>query len=215
MLRYDSDSDNSSDSDSNSSDSSEYDFIKAAKQNAAKPSKLLVDEENEQKKQNYNNNVNKVIDDSNTVARELFSILPDANYSKGDKILSISGTLRLKKDVQVVDIISTKKAAADKNNEDRKDYEEDEDEEGIELAEVKKSDITLNKDQFAREKIKEVSRAQFQQEKEERIRRMMPNKNDRSKNNLRSLAFDISGNLEQERIQSQKTFANSRRKYGW
>ena len=125
MLRYDSDSDNSSDSDSNSSDSSEYDFIKAAKQNAAKPSKLLVDQENEQKKQNYNNNVNKVIDDSNTVARELFSILPDANYSKGDQILSISGTLRLKKDVQVVDIISTKKAAADKNNEDRKDYEED------------------------------------------------------------------------------------------
>lgn len=82
------------------------------------------------------------------------------------------------------------------------------------IINISKNDL-INKDELEREKTRNVSRAEFQKEQMETLGRMMPNKNDRSKNNIRALAFDISGTLEADRAKTQKNFINAKKKYGW
>ena len=117
--------------------------------------------------------------------------------------MSISGGLHQNREIQF--------AERTKISSKTHDYELQQDD-GI--ITINKSEL-VNKEDYEREKMRQLSRAEFQQERIERMSRLMPNKNDRSKNNLRSLAFDISGTLEQDRIQSQKTFQNAKKKYGW
>ena len=137
------------------------------------------------------------------VAQEIFSILPAAKVSKGEQVVSISGGLQLNREVQ----FAKQTKAASRSYEDM--FQQDD---GI--ININKSEL-VNKEDYEREKMRQLSRAEFQQERLARMNRLMPNKNDRSKNNLRSLAYDMSGTLEQERIQSQKTFKNDKKKYGW
>ena len=137
------------------------------------------------------------------VAQEIFSMLPGAKLAKGQQAISISGGLQQNREIQFAELTKTDVKTKDG---------------GIQhydgIININKSEL-INKEDYEREKIRQLSRAEFQQERYERMNRLMPNKNDRSKNNIRSLAFDISGSLEQERIQSQKTFNNAKKKYGW
>lgn len=118
--------------------------------------------------------------------------------------MSISGGLRQKRDFQFVDPSENLK-----NKEADVEKEEDDG-----MITINRSDL-INKDDYEREKLRQASRADFVQEQQQRVARLMPNRDDKQKNNLRSLVFDTSGNLEQDRATSQKTFQNSRKKYGW
>lgn len=120
--------------------------------------------------------------------------------------MSISGALRQKRDVQFVDGASTKQR--------KKRDEEDDEVEGDNFITINRSEL-VNREDYEREKIRQLSRSDFQQQRLERLSRMMPNKQDRAKNNIRALAFDVSGTLEQDRIRAQKSQANARKKYGW
>ena len=130
-------------------------------------------------------------------------MLPGAKLAKGQQAISISGGLQQNREIQFAELTKTDVKTKDG---------------GIQhydgIININKSEL-INKEDYEREKIRQLSRAEFQQERYERMNRLMPNKNDRSKNNIRSLAFDISGSLEQDRIQSQKTFNNAKKKYGW
>jgi hypothetical protein len=129
--------------------------------------------------------------------------LPEAKYTKNDKIMSISGGLRRNKEFEFIEV-DNKNRHIDEGGEEEDDG----------IITVKRSEL-VDREEYEREKIRQVSRAEFEQERYQRMMKMMPNKNDRSKNNIRALAFDVSGNMEQDRIKSQKTFQNSRKKYGW
>ena len=118
--------------------------------------------------------------------------------------MSISGGLRQNREFKFIDNKGTKK----ENNEDYNSEGDD----GV--IDISKSEL-INKNDYEREQLRQASRADFIKEQHEMLARMMPNKDDRSKNNIRSLAFDISGNLEKDLATSQRTFRNSRKKYGW
>lgn len=178
--------------------------MKKARENSSAQSKSAIDLAKYERDRSHAATVKKVLNDTNQVAKDIFSILPGAKLGKGEQVLSISSGLRQNKEFQIID----KSLTADKQKIEEVMQRND----GI--IDISLSDLASKTD-YEREKMRQVSRAEFQQERNERLSRMMPNKNDRSKNNLRSLAFDISGTIEQERIQSQKTFQNFRKKYGW
>jgi hypothetical protein len=197
ILKYHSESsDNSSDS-----DSSEYDFIKKAKEQSEKASSAVkvtdIDAINQA------NNIKRVL---NKVAQEIFSILPNAKNNKGGAIMSISGGLRLNREIEFVDPLARNQHVIENT-----EQEEDEDD-GV--LTVNRNE-QINKDDYEREKLRQVSRSEFIQEQHERMARMQPSKDDKSKNNLRSLAFDCSGTLEADRATNQKNFVNAKKKYGW
>lgn len=204
-MKYNSDSSKSEDSDSD-----EYDFIKKARDGGdnAMPG---ISYQDRQEAMRHADTVKKVLDDTNkgsrcylfVVAQEIFSILPSAKLGKGEQVASISGGLKHNKDFKFVE-------SGDNKRNQKQEARSDNDG----MITVNRSEL-IDKVEYEREKIRQVSRAEFEQERNDRMNRMMPNKDDKSKNNLRALAFDVSGNLEKDMIKSQKTFQNSRKKYGW
>lgn len=138
------------------------------------------------------------------MAQDLFSLLPDAKVKQGERVLSISGGLRQNRDFKFIDKLESTKPDTQPEQEEIDDG----------VITIKKSEL-VNKEDYEREKMRQVSRAEFQAEQMQTLNRMMPNKDDRAKNNLRALAFDISGTIEQDRIKSQKSFMNAKKKYGW
>ena len=169
-----------------------------------KNSAQIVDREQIQKALGNTNKGKNLLFSLNIVAQEIFSLLPNAKVSKGKEVMSISGSLRQNKEIKFVE--------SSVNNKQKHEEEDDDEDDGI--ITINKSQL-VNREDYEREKLKQHSRADMIREQNERLARMMPNKNDRSKNNIRALAYDISGTIEQERATSQKTFKNSRRKYGW
>ena len=96
--------------------------------------------------------------------------MPTATLNKGEQIMSISGGLKQNKNIEFVD--KTPKFS-------KQTEENDEEDDGV--ITVNRSEL-VNKDDYEREKLRQVSRAEFDQEKRERMARMMPTKNDRAKN---------------------------------
>eukprot|EP00343_Euplotes_focardii_P001717 CAMPEP_0205803716 /NCGR_PEP_ID=MMETSP0205-20121125/6448_1 /ASSEMBLY_ACC=CAM_ASM_000278 /TAXON_ID=36767 /ORGANISM="Euplotes focardii, Strain TN1" /LENGTH=231 /DNA_ID=CAMNT_0053072229 /DNA_START=32 /DNA_END=724 /DNA_ORIENTATION=+ len=189
--------------DGSGSESSDYDFIKKAREGTSIiPSIRLNTSGREQVIDREK--VEKALNNTNRVATEIFSLLPNAKLGKNVQVMSISGGLRQNKEFKFVD---PKEIQSSKPKE-----EEEEEDDGI--INVNKSQL-VNKKDYEREKLMQASRADFIREQHEQMSRLMPNKDDRSKNNIRALAYDMSGNLESDRAESQKTFADSRRKYGW
>ncbi|CAI2377760.1 unnamed protein product [Moneuplotes crassus] len=203
ILRYESEDSSEGEDGSDSSDSSEYDFIKKAREGKAEISSAnpqLKDSETIKIKEE----VQKVLSNTNQVAQEIFTLLPGAKLAKVQQVMSISAGLRQNKEFKFVEHKDEKKP----NNEDYKSDSDD----GV--TEIKKSEL-VNREDYEREKLRQHSRADYIKQQHERMARMMPNKDDKSKNNIRALAFDISGTIEADRSTSQKNFINARRKYGW